>query len=143
MVGHHSINAKTAPVPSRACRHVPVAGAAYMVGLLINTVPVGVSMNAASIAEVLRETRARWVAMRSHETTPLTSIQRWAGADGPLFETIAVFERSQLRDELRSAGGAWLDRDFAYYGRTGYPVTLIGYDGESPLMRLEYVMVEP
>lgn len=123
---------------TRACRHVAVPGADAMVGLLINTVPVRLDLRHATVRAAVRAARRQWLEMRPHELTPLTSIRRWAGSAEPLFDTLVVYEERELRDEFRGRGGAWSDRDFTYRGRTGYPLTLIGYGGERPLLRLEY-----
>jgi amino acid adenylation domain-containing protein len=135
---NHTRSADSVFGGTRACRHVAVPGVVGMVGLLINTVPVRANAGASTVGDLLRDLRRQWVSQREHELTPLTSIQEWSGTPGPLFDSIVVFDGAELRDTLRSNGNEWLDRDFEYRGRTGYPLTLIGYDGPEPLIRLEY-----
>jgi len=125
---------------TRACRHAPVDGVRNMVGLLINTVPVRANAGATPVRDLLHHLREQWSALRPHELTPLTAIQQWVGRTGPdaLFDAIVVFDTADLGSRLRALGGAWLDREFLYRGRTGWPLTLIGYGGDAPTIRLEY-----
>jgi hypothetical protein len=123
---------------TRACRHTPVAGADRMVGLLINTVPVRSTADPGDLARLLEGLRSGWTALRDHELTPLTAIRRWAKSAGPLFDSLVVFDSADLASSLHALGDEWTGREFVYRGRTGYPLTMIGYGGVSPVFRLEY-----
>jgi amino acid adenylation domain-containing protein len=39
---------------------------------------------------------------------------------------------------MRSKGGRWANREFEYRGRTNYPLSLIGYDDDEMLLRIEF-----
>jgi hypothetical protein len=61
----------------RAGRPRALAGADSMVGMLINTLPLRISVpEDAELVPWLREVRERWRAMRDHEHTPLAGVQR-------------------------------------------------------------------
>lgn len=78
----------------RACRHVPIAGAETMVGLLINTVPFRVRIDpAATLGDWLLELRRRQVSLREHELTPPTEAARFVGQSPaePLLPTLLMF----------------------------------------------------
>ncbi|PYS79818.1 MAG: non-ribosomal peptide synthetase, partial [Acidobacteria bacterium] len=126
---------------TRACRRTAFEGADGMIGLLINTVPVRISVEPdAPLLPWLKGLRAQGVALREYEHTPLYKIQEWSEVPAglPLFESILVFENYQLNVLLRSAGGAWLDRDFRLLEQSDYPLALLGYDGDELLLRLAY-----
>lgn len=71
---------------------LPHAGA--MVGMFANTLPVRVQVDAdAEVGDWLRALQTRNARMRRHETTPLSSIQGWAGVPGrQLFDTLLNIE---------------------------------------------------
>jgi amino acid adenylation domain-containing protein/non-ribosomal peptide synthase protein (TIGR01720 family) len=126
---------------TRACRRETVAGADDMVGLFINTVPFRSRVQFdATVSHWLSDVRIEQLAIRAHEHTPLPRIQAWSavGRGTPIFETLVVFERYVLDSVLRTQGGAWTDRRFAYQGRTNYPLTFVCYDDAEMLLRLEY-----
>ena len=116
---------------TRACRH-SVPGAENMLGLFINTLPMRV--NAAPdrpFLALLKDLRAQQVALRDHEQTPLSEIQRWTGI-APLFRTIVVFEKAHLKESL---AGASL-RSFDSRGRSGYTLTLHAYGSPQLTFRI-------
>jgi amino acid adenylation domain-containing protein len=122
----------------RACRHVPVEGAATMVGMLINTVPMRVRLAAAaSVDRWLRGVREQWIAMRDYEHTPLSRIQQWSDvAPGrPLFDTLFNFQEPSWIGGLRQLGGAWADRHFDIRSQPNYPLALDIYGDEALLVR--------
>ena len=62
---------------TRAGRHGSFPGAASVVGLLINTVPIRVDVDPSSLlCDWLKRLRLQWVELREHERTPLATIQR-------------------------------------------------------------------
>ncbi len=125
---------------TRACRHGTVTGAESMVGLFINTVPLRITWQAGTTTrEYLKLVRAKHLALRGVEHTALADIQRWSEvpASMPLFESLVVFERRSLDDQLRSRGGDWLQRSFEYRGQTNFPLALIAYGGDELLLRIE------
>lgn len=118
---------------TRACRHSAVKGAESMVGLFINTLPVRARVKPGSeLLPWLKEVRSHWIALREFEHTPLVRVQHWSEVPGktPLFESIVVFENSSLNALLRSAGGAWLNREFRLIEQPRCPLTLAAYGGD-------------
>ncbi|AFY36084.1 amino acid adenylation domain-containing protein [Calothrix sp. PCC 7507] len=126
---------------TRACRHSSVAGAESMVGLLINTLPVRVSVSGEKpLLTWLRELRSQWLALRDYEHTPLVKIQRWSDVPGgtSLFDSILVFENYELNSALRSQGGRWQNLEFQLEEQTNFPLTLVGYAESELLLKLKY-----
>lgn len=126
---------------TRACRKSTVAGAESMIGLLINTVPLRLTIGThASVLDCLTAIRAQGLAVREFEHTPLAMIHAWSNlpAGSPLFETLVVFEHAHLETQLRKLGDEWSGRSLEIYQQTHYPLTLEAYGGESLLLRIEY-----
>lgn len=126
---------------TRACRRSTVAGAESMIGLLINTVPVRLTIGAhTSVLDCLKAIRAQGLAVREVEHTPLALIQSWTNvpAGSSLFETLVVFEHAHLETQLRKLGNEWCTRSLEIYQQTHYPLTLEAYGDESLLLRIEY-----
>jgi len=126
---------------TRACRKSTVAGSESMIGLLINTVPVRLTIGAHdSVLDCLNAIRTQWIALREVEHTPLSLIHGWSSvpADQPLFETIVVFEHSHLATQLKGLGDEWSSRFVDVYQQTHYPLTLEAYGEDSLLLRIDY-----
>ncbi|MGY4490641.1 amino acid adenylation domain-containing protein [Pseudomonas sp. TE3610] len=75
-------------------RPAGLPGSEEMLGLFINTLPViQTPRSGQPIGEWLRELQAYNLALREHEHTPLSQVQRLAGLGGQaLFDSIIVFE---------------------------------------------------
>ncbi|HET9985575.1 MAG TPA: amino acid adenylation domain-containing protein, partial [Longimicrobiales bacterium] len=141
LLARHSGEAEVVFGGVRSCRRSAVEGADSMVGLFINTLPLRVEVPPdAALVPWLRGVRARWTAIRAHEHTALSQVQAWSPlpARQPLFESIVMFERYELEEELRALGGAWARRGFRLHEQNGFPLTLAAYAGERLLLRLEY-----
>ena len=126
---------------TRACRHASVPGSESILGLLINTVPLRIRVEAETpTLEWLKGIRSHWVAMRPHEHTPLQAIQEWNGfrPDKPLVDNLLVYEDSSLNELFKSQGGAWLNREFELHERGDFPLVALGYGGSRLLLRLAY-----
>ena len=126
---------------TRACRSAPIEGIRSMVGLLINTVPMRISVPAAMVlAEWLQQLRSQWVAMRAHEHASLATIRTYSDVPtgDPLFESLLVFENFQLDSTLQRQGGAWAGRSFRLIGTTNYPLVISGHLGPRLLIELTY-----
>jgi amino acid adenylation domain-containing protein len=122
----------------RACRHVPVEGAAGMIGMLINTVPMRVRLAAAaSVDHWLRDLREQWIALRDFEHSPLLQVQQWSevAAGRPLFDTILNFQEPSWIGALAALGGIWSRRHFHIHSQPGYPLALDIYGDEALLVR--------
>ena len=126
---------------ARACRHSSLEGVASMLGLFINTVPMRVKVaRTDSVLSLLHTLRRQHVALRDYENTPLVKIQSWSGAGtgAPLFESIIVFDNSELNTDLRAIGGKWVNREFRAIEQTNFPLTLFAYGENEMLLRLVY-----
>ncbi|MFK4189532.1 amino acid adenylation domain-containing protein [Streptomyces sparsogenes] len=110
-----------------------------MVGLLINTLPLRVALDASATgADLVRALREGHLALRSGEHIELPRIHRLSAVpdDSTLFESVVVFESRTVQAELRQRGGAWRDRDFHLEERSNYPLTLSAYQDERLLLKL-------
>ena len=126
---------------TRACRRSSVAGAESMVGLLINTLPVRVSVSPElALLPWLQELRAQWICLRDYEHTPLIKIQEWSDIPGgtPLFNSLLVFENYGLNSILRSLGSRWENIEVRLLEQTNYPLTLMGYAEPELLLKIKY-----
>lgn len=113
---------------TRACRHAPVEGAASMVGLLINTLPVRVRISPEiPLSQWLKQLRAQHMAVRPYEQTPLAQIQHWSevASGASLFDSLVVFENYSLGSLLQAQGGNWVHRNYQLFEQPNYPLTLI------------------
>lgn len=125
----------------RACRHVPVEGAADMVGMLINTAPVRSHVaDATPVTEWLQALRRQWVALRAHEHTPLSRVQAWSEvpAGRALFDTLLNYQETSWDAALQALGGKWAQRRFEIRSRTGYPLAIDVYGGSELKLRAFY-----
>jgi amino acid adenylation domain-containing protein len=126
---------------TRSCRHSTVPGAETMVGLLINTVPIRVTVSEErALLPWLKELRAKWTAIREYEHTPLFKIQEWSEVPGtmPLFETLLVFENFELNAALRAKARGFEQREFQLLGKTNYPLVIGGYVDQQLVMKVDY-----
>lgn len=118
----------------RAGRKVPVDGAASIVGLFINTVPVRVKVASETpLGTWLRSLREQWVAMRAHEHASLADIQRWSDVTPglPLFESILSYQEPAWDAALTTLGGRWARRSFDIRAQPNYPLALEVLAGEA------------
>ncbi len=114
-----------------ACRPAELPGVESMPGLMMNTIPVRVSLDGGQpVVDLLTELQRRQVALMPHQHLGLTEIQKTAGP-GAMFDTLLVFEN--------------YPRDFAdqftYLGTvegTHYPVTVGVIPGERFRIQLAY-----
>ncbi|MBN3858887.1 amino acid adenylation domain-containing protein, partial [Paraburkholderia sp. Ac-20340] len=119
-------------------------GAAQMLGLFINSLPVWTPVQPdAEIGAWLRTLQTCAAAMRHYEHTPLAQLQRWVGRSGDaLFDTLFVFENYPLEatlealDDAGHAGDALRVNGVESAGRTHYPLTLMVVP--QPTLRLEW-----
>ena len=110
---------------TRTGRGSGAAGAAEMVGLFLNTVPVRVRIPPGATLEAwLPELRAATDALRAWEHAPLVQVRQWAGiAPGaPFFETLVNYDHATENTLLQALGGRWLNRELRYLTRTNIPL---------------------
>ncbi|WDG27013.1 amino acid adenylation domain-containing protein [Streptomyces sp. CA-278952] len=85
-------------------RPAELPGMERMVGLLLNTVPVRVAVDArASLRELAVRLQREQSALVEHQYVSLAEIQRWAG-HGELFDTATVFENYPVSAEGMADG---------------------------------------
>jgi natural product biosynthesis luciferase-like monooxygenase protein/amino acid adenylation domain-containing protein len=126
---------------TRAVRPPAGDGAAAMLGLLINTLPLRIRVDPqAELLPWLESLREPLLALREHEHTPLVQIQGWSEVPRgtPLFESLFVFAEHTLEAQLRAQGGAWSSRGFSTFAQTSYPLALAAYGDEQLLLQLRY-----
>ncbi|WP_442316500.1 non-ribosomal peptide synthase/polyketide synthase [Xenorhabdus aichiensis] len=103
-----------------------VAGAARILGMFINTLPVRVSLAGRSVQEVVQATYRSLTTLLEHEQAPLALAQRCSSVAQPmpLFSTLLNYRHSQTSEanavETTRAGM----RIVATEERTNYPLTL-------------------
>jgi amino acid adenylation domain-containing protein len=105
-------------------RSAPLHGIEDMIGLLINTVPMIVEVEAAmSVAEYVGGVQTCSVQLQEHEHLSLSRIQKLAGAAStPLFESTLVVENYPL--EAMARHGVEL-LDIRFDTGTNYPLNLV------------------
>ncbi|MFI1708376.1 amino acid adenylation domain-containing protein [Streptomyces griseoruber] len=122
-------------------RPAELPGVERLAGLLINTVPVRVRLDAGEPLErLLARVQDEQAALSPHHHLGLTGIGRTIGADR-LFDTSTVFENhsgdSGDTGAVRESAGLTV-RAADGYGATHYPLTLIAEPGERLSLRLAY-----
>lgn len=129
----------------RNCRRSALGGkgAAEIVGPFINMLPLRVRMPANQLSlPWLKEIRNQWVEMRDYEHTPLIKIQSWSAASPgtPLFNTVLIFEKSQMNTAVRAEGEeAWRKRSIrSIRARSNYALILIGCGEDQFLLSTHY-----
>lgn len=111
----------------RAGRHGSIEGLEDAVGLFITTVPLRVPVPVdATVGDWLGDLRARHMALRPHEQTPLTTIQEHTGVS--MFDSMVAFDDREMIDRLRERDRTWDDRMVELRENTGFPVTLNVYE---------------
>lgn len=106
----------------RACRHVVGNDAAGVVGLVMNVVPVAVTVDDHEpVADFLRRIRGAWLAMRPHETVPLVTIAAHQGIRD-LFESVLAFEERHLPEADDGIG--WQEVGSHLEGWTDLPLVI-------------------
>jgi natural product biosynthesis luciferase-like monooxygenase protein len=126
---------------TRAGRAGTVAGTDEMVGCLINTLPVRVSIDGDhSVSDWLQTLRDSERAVRPHDQSPLMAVQGWSeiGSGQPLFESLIVYDRLTLDSQMKARGEAFASRNFQLIERTNYPLTLYAYGESGLVLKLAY-----
>jgi hypothetical protein len=122
-------------------RPVDLVGVESMVGVFINTLPVGVKVDGEqSLLVWLRQLQAQQVEMRQYEYTPLVEIQGWSEVPRgvPLFESIVVFENYPVDRDLWEGKGNLVFQNLDAFYKTNYPLNVIGYPGSEMIIGISY-----
>ncbi|ANY86828.1 MULTISPECIES: non-ribosomal peptide synthetase [Pseudomonas putida group] len=109
-----------------AGRPAQLPGIEQQVGLFINTLPVICAPRATQRVDAwLAEVQALNLQLREHEHTSLVDIQRWAGQQGAVFDSLLVFENFPVAEVLRQgAPGGLRFSQVSNVEQTSYPLTL-------------------
>nr|WP_322102147.1 non-ribosomal peptide synthetase [Paraburkholderia sp. J41] len=124
-----------------AGRPADLPGAAHLLGLFINTVPVVAEpCPHARLGDWLRALQAQGMAAQEHAHTPLHEIQRWAGASGQgLFDSLVVFENYPVDAVLKEAmPGGLAIANVTARDETSYALTLGVTQGETLRLGLRH-----
>ncbi|WP_157696257.1 amino acid adenylation domain-containing protein, partial [Caballeronia temeraria] len=99
------------------------AGVDQALGLLINTLPIRLDVNDASVVDSVRTTHERLAALLQHQHAPLALAQRCSGvaAPAPLFSALLNYRHNQGSADERAFDGIEL---LGAEERTNYPLTL-------------------
>ena len=143
LLGRYSGEADVLFGATVAGRATDLPGAASMVGLFINTLPVRVNLEAEpSVSAFLLALQRQQAEARQFEYAALTDIQGWSAVPRgvPLFESLFVFENHPNDDALPArteAVGLRLD-DWRRFEHTHYPLTCEVTPGAELRVRLSY-----
>src|SRR5262249_15605642 len=128
---------------TRAARHSPAAQGGELAGMLINTVPMRVTVDSGEeLIPWLRRIREHWIALREFEHSPLDRICEWSGLrpGTPPYDTVVVYEHQSLADSMKQLGGDWANRNLRRAHRTDSALTLIAFG--KPVLTLGIVYDE-
>jgi amino acid adenylation domain-containing protein len=124
-----------------AGRPAELAGAASMVGLFINTLPVRVGIaTEESLLCWLEKLQEQQVDQRQYEYSPLVAVQEWGEVPRgqPLFESLLVFENYPADNSFESQVTGLKIAPLRCIERTHYPITLIAEPGKELLLKISY-----
>lgn len=116
----------------RAGRGGTIPEAAQVPGLFIVSQPVKFDFpESAGVTETLRAMRARQLALRDYEHTPMEQVARWSKlpAGVPLYESVVVFDRETVAEQIAARCGA-PGRKFELLEQPDVPLLLSATGGE-------------
>ncbi|HEV7668968.1 MAG TPA: amino acid adenylation domain-containing protein, partial [Thermoanaerobaculia bacterium] len=122
-------------------RPAALPGVERMVGMFLNTLPVRVrNDDRADLFSWLREFQDQQVESRQYEHSPLTEIYRWSEVprDLPLFQSLLVFENYPVGDLTENRGSGLEVRNYRFFERTNYPLTLLAVPIDGMSLSLSY-----
>jgi amino acid adenylation domain-containing protein len=118
----------------RACRYADGGNASGAVGLLMNMVPVVVAVHdRESVTDFLVRIRRNWLAIRPHETMPISSMRGvGTGVGNPaLFESVLACEQRPPASPVAGESTAWRVVDSHLEGWTDVPLVIQIFTGAS------------
>ncbi|MDR4461474.1 MAG: amino acid adenylation domain-containing protein [Nitrospirales bacterium] len=124
-----------------AGRPTDLPGVEGIMGLFINTLPLRVTvLPQLALMPWLKDLLAANYRIRQYEYAPLVEIQQWSEVPPgqALFQSLLVFENAPKDSRL---GENRHDRVISYEHdrvHTNYPITVVGYPGETMGVRLSY-----
>ncbi|HAL67387.1 MAG TPA: hypothetical protein DCP84_06900, partial [Pseudomonas sp.] len=124
-----------------AGRPTQLQGIEQQIGLFINTLPVVARPEPQlALAGWLQTVQGINLALRDHEHSALSDVQRWAGQGGDgLFDTLLVFENYPVSEALQQGGVSDLHfGDVHSHEQNNYPLTLSVSTGADLLLHYSY-----
>ncbi len=120
-----------------------IDGIEDMVGMMINTIPVGVSVKERkTIREWMKDGHQRQMRVREYENVPLQHIQESAGAnhrrsnnESALFDSIYVYENYPVNQSIEVDGEIEIRNVSSLYG-TNYAINFVVIPAETIEMKL-------
>jgi amino acid adenylation domain-containing protein len=124
-------------------RSADLAGIDTMVGMLLNTLPMRISVSPSTILfSWLKEIQDQQTALYQYEYTPLASLQKWSEVPRgtPLFESIMVFENYPVDYSSYQGDRSLNIQHLRSFDKTNYPLTLVVETrvGSELLLKLKY-----
>ncbi len=118
-----------------------IKGVESIVGLLINTLPLRVSVHTdESIVSWLKKIHNQQVEMSQYEYSSLVQVQGWSEVPRglPLFESIVVFENYPVDEVLRERKFDLHLREVRTFEKTNYALSLVAVPDHQFSLQLEY-----
>ncbi|MGW0436010.1 amino acid adenylation domain-containing protein [Micromonospora sp. NPDC003197] len=125
---------------TRTCRQGTIEQAETIIGLMINTVPMRITVDTRqTVRDWLVDVRAQIDMIRGHQLTPLPAIGQWLGlpSASPLFESLLMYEHRDLQTALAASVDGWAGRTTRVHRHPGAPLTVCVF-GEPDLQVLIY-----
>jgi amino acid adenylation domain-containing protein len=122
-------------------RSAPLDGIESMVGLLINTVPIRVSVSPdVTVLSWLKALFVQNAELRLYEHTPLARIQSWSQVPNgrSLFDSLLVFENYPWDATLAEGLSELKVREIEAEDQTNYPLTMTVIPGRELSLRCSY-----
>ncbi|WP_329081199.1 condensation domain-containing protein [Streptosporangium sp. NBC_01469] len=121
-------------------RPADLPGASDMIGMLVNTVPVRVRLNAGdTFRQVAQEVQRQRLRLMEHDHLGLPDINRAIGLNGILFDTTVVLDNFPMSDYAFGAPEDGLSVGaVALRESSHYPVTLVAVPGKKIELRLHF-----
>jgi amino acid adenylation domain-containing protein len=122
----------------RNIRRSAIESAETMVGLILNTLPLRVSVNFESrLIPWLKQIRSNWRALRDHEHTPLAHVQSWSDLPPgiPLFQSMVMFDNQYLDASFQNTNRPWANAQVQFFSQPNTLISLFAYSG--PQLRLK------
>ncbi|MGB8509704.1 MAG: amino acid adenylation domain-containing protein, partial [Pyrinomonadaceae bacterium] len=116
-------------------------GAEFMVGVMINVLPVRVkSEDDDQLVPWLKCLQSQQVQMREHEHSPLVQVQGWSNVPHgvPMFESILTFENYPVDAALKEWKGSVGIKDVRILDKTNYPLIVTATPGALFALALTY-----
>ncbi|HEX6967972.1 MAG TPA: amino acid adenylation domain-containing protein [Micromonosporaceae bacterium] len=115
---------------ARSCRRDTSVDADQIIGLVINTVPLRITVNAdLTVRDWLRRVRTQLSELGTHQLTPLETIHKWSGlhATTPLFESLLMYEHRDMQTSLAELAPDWRGRTVQVRRHPNPPLTICAF----------------